>query len=141
MAEAMFRDLMPDEWHERVDVSSAGTAAWYGQPASHLAEEVLRDEGIDLSRHRARILTREMIESSDLVVIMERRHREAIGGIAPGIGTPILILGELDEDRSSPDIDDPIGGDRGVYERTREELRDLLVRLVRYSADLFDLDL
>jgi protein-tyrosine phosphatase len=141
MAEAIFRDMMPDDWNERVNVSSAGTAAWDGQPASRLGVEVLRDEGIDLSHHRARMLTREMIEGADIIVTMEIRHREMIGTIAPGIDTPVIVLGELDRDRSSPDIDDPIGGDRAVYEQTRRELRDLLTRLIAYSAEILDLEI
>ena len=136
MAEAIFRDILPADWRGRVEISSAGTAAWDGQPASPLAVEVLRDAGIDLSRHRARMLTRDMIENADLIVAMEFYHRDTIGRIAPDAGRPILILGELDEDRPSPDIDDPIGGDRAVYEQTSEELRGLLTRLIEYSADI-----
>jgi protein-tyrosine-phosphatase len=138
MAEAIFRDMLPDEWKGRVEISSAGTAAWGGQPASPLAVEVLRDAGIDLSRHRARMLTRDMIESADLIVAMELHHRDMIGRIAPDFSKPVLVLGELDEDRPSPDIDDPIGGDRAAYEQTNKELRGLLKRLIEYSADILD---
>ncbi len=140
MAEAIFKVRMPDAWSNRIHVSSAGTGAYEGQPASHFAVEVLRNEGIDLSSHRARVLTREMVENSDIIVAMTRLHRDVILGIAPEAGTKIMVLGDLDGGRTSPDIDDPIGGDRSVYEQTRGELDGLIGRLIDYLVDLFGLE-
>ena len=139
MAEAIFKTKMPPRWHDLLEVSSAGTAAWDGQPASVTAIEVLRRDGIDLSRHRARLLTREMVEGADLVIVMEDRHRERIHQLVPETKAPIVVLGELDPGRESPDIYDPIGGDIGVYEKTRDELNGLVERLIEYCADLFDI--
>ncbi len=139
MAEAIFKTKMPAGWASHVEVSSAGTAAWENQPASCLAVDVLEGDGIDCSAHRARLLTREMVEEADIVVVMENRHRERIGLLAPETDTPVVVLGELGEGRDSPDIDDPIGGDRAMYERTRDELNVLVDRLIDYCADLFDL--
>ena len=138
MAGAIFRARMPAAWAGFLEVSSAGTVAWEGQPVSNLAVDVLAEDGIDLSAHRARLLTREMIEDADLVVVMENRHKERIGLLAPKLETPIVVLGELDDGRDSPDIDDPIGGDRVRYERTRAELYVLVDRLIDYFVDLFD---
>lgn len=138
MAEAIFRARMPGDWSARVEVSSAGTAAREGMPPSDLAVEVLVERGIDCSAHRAHPLTREGIEAADIVVVMENRHRERIAALAPRADTPVVVLGELGEGRDSPDIADPIGGDRAVYERTRDELYMLIDRLIEYCADLLD---
>lgn len=140
MAEAIFKARMPAAWGNRIHVSSAGTGAWEGQPASQFAVEVLRDEGIDLSSHRARLLTREMVESSDVVVAMTRLHWDTIRSIAPEADAEIVVLGELDSGRVSPDIEDPIGGDRSVYEQTRDKLNGLIRQLIDYLVDLFDLE-
>lgn len=140
MAEAIFKAKMPSGWKGRLEVASAGTAAWEDQPAAYLAVAVLEGDGVDLSAHRARLLTPEMVEEADIVVVMENRHRERIGLLAPETDTPIVVFGELDDGRDAPDIDDPIGGDRAMYERTRDELNLLVDRLIDYCADLFDLE-
>lgn len=139
MAEAIFKARMPAGWTGLLEISSVGTAAYEGQPASPLAVEVLAEDGIDLSAHRTRLLTREMIEDADIVVTMENQHRERIGLLAREADTPIVVLGELDDGRNSPDIDDPIGGDRKRYLQARDELYLLIDRLIGYCADLFDL--
>lgn len=140
MAEAILKVRMPASWGNRIEVSSAGTGALDGQPASPLAVEVLRDDGIDISSHRARFLTREMVESADVVVAMTRLHRDTIRSIAPAADAEVVVLGELDGGRVSPDIVDPIGGDRSVYEQTRDELNGLIRQLIGYLVALLNLE-
>lgn len=65
-------------WQERYTVSSAGTFATSGLRAheySILAGESL---GVDLSAHRARILTQGMIDSSALIICAEKEHKDYI---------------------------------------------------------------
>ena len=65
------------------DVSSAGTSAWNGAPASDGALLVALEHGVDLSGHRARQLTREIIADQDVVLVMGPHHlerAEALGG-------------------------------------------------------------
>jgi protein-tyrosine phosphatase len=140
MAEALFGARMPAGWRDLVAASSAGTAVWEGQPASRLAVEVLREEGIDLSAHRARMITRETAQGADIIVVMEGRHRDAIERIAPGSAGRVILFGELDDAREDPDIEDPIGGDRAVYERTKRELEGLVARFMDYLAERYGFD-
>jgi len=120
--------------------SSAGTAAYDGMKAAENAILVLKEIGIDISRHRARLLTPEMVKGASLVVAMERRHGEEILRIAPGSGDKVILLGELDSKRKSPDIEDPIGGDEAVYRRTRDEIAGLVSRLDDYIAERLEFE-
>ncbi|TMG80394.1 MAG: low molecular weight phosphotyrosine protein phosphatase, partial [Betaproteobacteria bacterium] len=61
-----------------VTVSSAGTGAWDGAPASEGAYLVGLERGLDLSGHRARLLTRELVERADLILTMARHHRARV---------------------------------------------------------------
>src|SRR3989441_11778707 len=61
-----------------VTVSSAGTGAWDGAPASEGAYLVGLERGLDLSGHRARLLTRELVEQADLILTMARHHRARV---------------------------------------------------------------
>src|SRR5258708_37002330 len=55
-------------------VSSAGTGAWDGAPASEGAYLVGLERGLDLSGHRARLLTRGLEGRVDLILTMSRHH-------------------------------------------------------------------
>ncbi len=139
MAKAITLAKIPTSWKKELEISSAGTYGGEGQPASSLAVAVLKEAGVDLSDHQARRLTKEMIENSDLVVVMEGEHRDAVLQMAPEAASRVIILGELEEGRKDPDIDDPIGGNREVYKRTRDEIDRLVVLLIDHLADKYGL--
>lgn len=58
-------------------VASAGTVA-LPQPVPPLILEWLKQRGVDPSAHRARKLTKELLESTDLPVAMSLDHRDFI---------------------------------------------------------------
>jgi protein-tyrosine-phosphatase len=138
-AEALFKARMPASWRCAIEVTSAGTSAFEGQPASQPAVDVLADIGIDLSGHRAKRLTGELIESSDLVVVMAGEHGEEVRVIDPGAADKVIALGGLDPDREEKDIRDPIGGSRELYAGSRDEIEGLVLRLIDYVADKYGL--
>jgi protein-tyrosine-phosphatase len=140
MADALLRTRMPESWRDEVDVSSAGTFAWDGQPASETAVTVLSEIGIDLSSHRARHLEKEIVSSADLLVVMAEEHARVVERLDPEASGKVLMLGELDRERESADIDDPIGGDRDVYAASRDEIDGLIALLIRYISDKFNIE-
>src|SRR5664279_15800 len=78
MAEAIARRLAPEQGLNDLDISSAGTAAWEGAPASDGALLVSLENDIDLSSHKARLLTRDLLDRSDLILAMGPHHLERI---------------------------------------------------------------
>ncbi len=77
MAEALLRRRLADVGVD-AHVHSAGLR-FDGEPASQHAVDVLAELGLDISEHRSRMVTREMIEGADLVIAMAREHvREAV---------------------------------------------------------------
>ena len=139
MAEALTKARVPEGWSTELDISSAGTFGWDGQPASSIGVSVMKDLGIDTTDHRARALTPELVDGADLIVVMEQAHRDEIVRISPGSEGKIVVLGALDPKRDNPDIMDPIGGDRETYARTRDEIDRLVYFLIKYVADKFGL--
>lgn len=128
---------VPEGWKSLMSFSSAGTAAFEGMKAASNAVKVLAEMGIDISAHRTRMLTREMIYGADLVVVMTDEHRSEVLELAPGSLGKVIVLGELDSARESPDVADPIGGDEDDYRRTRDEIAGLVSRLIDYLAEIF----
>lgn len=77
MAEALLRRRLDDLGIEAT-VASAGQLR-SGQPASAHGVDILRGRGIDMTTHRSRSLSREILASADLVLGMAREHvREAV---------------------------------------------------------------
>ena len=140
MAEAILKARMPESWEEYLEISSAGTSAWEGQPAAEKAVTVLEEKGVELGDHHSTLLMREQIFEADLIVVMAGEHAQIVRGIAPDIEDRILMLGELDHGRESHDIDDPIGGDREMYAASRDELEELVLLLIDYLADKYALE-
>jgi protein-tyrosine-phosphatase len=137
MARGLAAARLPGRWQGKVAFTSAGTSAYDGMRAAENAVLVLKEIGVDISRHRARLLTREMVESSTLVVAMARRHKEEILRMAPGSEGKVIVLGDLDLKRGNPDIEDPIGGDEAVYRLTRDEIAGLIFLLIDNIAESF----
>jgi len=136
MAEAITAARLPASNRGKLSVSSAGTAAFDGMRAASNAVKVLAEIGIDLAAHRTRLLTKEMVDEADLVVVMTEAHRDEVLDLAPGSAGKVVVLGELESSRQSPDIADPIGGDEEAYRATRDEIDGLVPRLLDYVVEI-----
>lgn len=116
-----------------ITVSSAGTGAWDGAPASEGAYLVGLERGLDLSGHRARLLSRELVEASDLIFTMARHHRARVDELG-GDGR-VFVLGEYaGREGDDAEVSDPFGGDLGIYRDTCAELEALMTAVVERLA-------
>lgn len=137
LAEALCRRELDQRGVSEVTVSSAGTGAWDGAPASEGAYLVALEHDLDLSGHHARLLTRNVVESADVILTMARHHRARVGEL--GGDRRVSVLGEY-AGRNGPEaeVSDPFGGDIELYRETYSELEELVRsavdRLVRERA-------
>ncbi len=123
LAEAIARKLFAEEQLDSLEVSSAGTSAVDGQPASEGARASAAEHGLDLEGFRSRALTRERIEEADLILVMEPRHRARVLSLCPSADTRTHLLGTFSgHDNSAPEIPDPFGGTVDVYRSTFERI-------------------
>lgn len=139
MAEGLLRSVIPSFWKDEIGVSSAGIGAWEGQAAAGQAVAALAEIGVDISRHRARMLTREIAGGAALMVAMAREHRDYALALCPGAAGRVMLIGELDPARTDPDVRDPIGEDREVYREVRDDIERLVGLLVEHLAQRFGL--
>ncbi|HHZ12649.1 MAG TPA: low molecular weight protein arginine phosphatase [Clostridiales bacterium] len=137
MAEALFRRLVKSSGMGKLadlDAASAGISAREGDRASLNAIKAMEELGIDLSQHRARQLTKDMIDRADLILTMTEGHRDFIRVMDPGAREKTFTLKEYtDEDAAKAgdlDIDDPFGGSVEVYRRSAMEIKEALQRLL-----------
>jgi protein arginine phosphatase len=128
LGEALLVRALQKRAIDGVTVTSAGTGAWDGAPASEGAYLVGLERGLDLSGHRARLLTRELVEQADLILTMARHHRARVDELG-GEGR-VFVLGEYaGREGNEAEVSDPFGGDLDVYRDTCAEL-DALVGAV-----------
>src|SRR5437870_13879978 len=83
LAEAIARKIAIERGLQDVDAVSAGTSAHDGAPASDGALLVGMERNMDLGSPCAQTLSRDLVQSSDLVLAMGPHHLErieALGG-------------------------------------------------------------
>jgi protein-tyrosine-phosphatase len=133
LAEALLVRALKDRGMDGVVVGSAGTGAWDGAPASEGAYLVGLERGLDLSGHRARLLTRELVEQADLILTMARHHRARVDELG-GEGR-VFVLGEYaGREGDEAEVSDPFGGDLDVYRDTCAELEALVAAVAERLA-------
>lgn len=107
----------------RVEVLSAGTSAWEGQPASEGSQAVALIDGVDLSDHRSQRVTGAMLGDADLIFVMEPQHVSALEALGAD-RERVHVLSEWPEpgERGLP-VSDPFGGSPEAYEECWRRIR------------------
>jgi protein-tyrosine-phosphatase len=139
MAEGLLRAALPARWRDGITVSSAGTHAWDGQPAASLSVKAMKEKGIDISGHRARLVTPDIINKASLVVALAGTHLAWMKTLVQGAGEWMIVLGDLDDDRADKDVHDPIGGGLEDYRSARDDISGLIGPLIDYLRERFGL--
>ena len=159
MAEGLMRHQLEQRGCTEVFVSSAGTWAYDGSPATPDAVETVSKSGVDLGDHRSRPIAMDELLAADVIVAMTSVHVRELASLAPEVIDRIVLMKELREidpmpvpddasveqrvdallrgkrppRRRSLDVDDPMGLPAHAYERTARELRegiDVLVETI-----------
>lgn len=130
LAEAIARRLVAESGRGDVQVSSAGTQAWDGSPASDGSLLVGMERGLDLSGHRSRQLTREIIDENDLVLVMAPSHMARVKELSPSASVH-LVTGFASMEGGGDAVQDPFGGDLNAYRETADDLERELAGLMQ----------
>lgn len=129
MAEALMRQALAARGVAQVEVSSAGSGAWDGAPASEGAYLVGLENGLDLSHHRARLLTREIVREADLILVMSGHHVARVSEL--GGEHKVHLLGHYaGREAGRAEVSDPYGADLASYRATFAELQELIGNVV-----------
>ncbi len=129
LAEVIARNALRERGWSGVSVGSAGVFASEGSPASEGALEAARRAGLDLSGHRSRLVTPELVEAAGLVLTMTRGHRDLLEQVGlGGRASTLAAFASDDEPDVQQDVPDPFGGSQETYDRTFVELLHLVGR-------------
>jgi len=130
MAEAYLKKLLQNQRRADIQVSSAGVVAMAGMGASEGTREVLSREGIDVAAHRSQRVTQELVDQSDIILVMEKVHEDKILQLAPEVKNRLFLLKEFAKiNESNLDIPDPAGSSLEFYQDTFLTIKDAVERI------------
>lgn len=119
-------------------VASAGTWALDGYPAALNSILVMGELGIDISDHTSRMITLDMMDRFNLVLTMERGHKEALQIEFPDYASNVYLLSEMIG--KGYNIQDPIGRSLREFRHTVTEIDKILtegyVKILGLSAGI-----
>jgi protein-tyrosine-phosphatase len=126
MAEALLRYMVQETLPECESwrIESAGVNAMEGIPPSRFSEAAMSERGIDISSHRARTISEEMMNEFYLVLTMEKIHKQILKARFPEKSGKVFMLSEMSGEEFP--VDDPFGATLEDYQRTAEVIERLI---------------
>ena len=125
MAEALLNEMLRQRGLEhKYSVASCGALAGKGERASKNAIKVMARRSIDLTTHRAKQISDDLLEA-DLILTMTRGHEQYVLNLYPETHGRVFTLDEY-IGGIGDDISDPFGGDEEIYNRVAEEISSKL---------------
>lgn len=130
MAEGIMRKLLENVGlNEKYEVDSAGTSVFANFGASANAISVMAEMGMNISEHRAKAVTEELLRESNLILTMTKEHKALIGEAYEVAALKTFTLAEYAMG-SLDDISDPFGADPEEYRYCRDEIMNYLMKMI-----------
>ncbi len=107
LAQAITQRMLDDRKID-AECESAGLTCGYGEEVSENSRKIIAERGIFYT-HQSRPVTRQLLDSSDMVICMTSPHKQAL--------MPYVSAEKLYEakDLTGEEIDDPYGKDLQAY--------------------------
>jgi len=133
MAEGLLKKALSDKNRTDITVNSCGTIAISGYPPTANTVQVMKNKGIDVSKHETSPLNKEIINKSDLILVMESLHKKEVIELVPEAKNKVHLLREFVKTGNKEEyysVPDPIGRPLEVYERILGMIREAVQKLV-----------
>jgi protein-tyrosine-phosphatase len=129
MAKGFLKKVL--EKRNDVCVDSAGTAAINGFAPTKETIEVMQKEQIDVSIEKSKHITAGLINKADIILVMQKRHKDYIIETSPEDKDKVFLLKEFKDSSGRTDFEvaDPIGQSLEVYERVAAEIKVEIERI------------
>jgi len=126
VAEAMLKRELEKHSPTNVTVSSAGMHAINGRVADPRAQTVAPEFGVSVSGHRAQAVTQTLVDSSDLLVVMDIQNAAEFLLQYPQGSNKLFMLRQFSEHSrgAGRDIPDPYPGDEEFMRQCCGMLRE-----------------
>ena len=115
-------------WGDEIEIESAGIIARDGHPATSEAQQVAREIALDLSRHRARNVSRLDLARYDRIIALTGEIGKQLESELDVPGERIIRL----------EIDDPFGSDVESYRVVARRLDEAISEMAGEIATIRD---
>jgi len=134
MAEGLLRKRLKELGKEHIIVRSAGVMAFGNVAPTDETIKVMSDEGIDVSGHRTQGVRHDLIKNSDLILVMEKSHKDIVSKDVPEAASKIYLLKEFGnpvktKGANSLGVRDPMGMPIDVYMDCLGEIKQEIERI------------
>ena len=105
------------------------------RPSPGNAIATAASRGIDLKPHRSQLLSKQLIDAAQLIIVMEARQADALRMVFGHVNAPILILGDLDPRHvETRTVRDPALQSRAIFAESYDRIDRCLEVLVEHLA-------
>jgi len=106
-------------------IHSAGIGALVDHPIDEMAGQLLSENGIDASAHKARQLSTQMLVDADLILTMDHAQIKNINMLAPQVSGKTFLLSKWS---NGAEIGDP-------YRKSREAFEHVYKKIDAFTSD------
>jgi protein-tyrosine phosphatase len=128
MAEGLLKKELAD-----LNVQSAGLGALVGHPADPFSVQIMSEQGVDISAHRAQQISSKLIAEADLILVMDKEQKKFVEGRFARSRGKVFRLCE----RDNVDIPDPY---RGEIQKFRDSNRLIVVGVAFWRDQILQLN-
>jgi protein-tyrosine-phosphatase len=132
IAEGILKKFLSDSKNTHtVRVSSGGVDALVGCSPDSKTIGICREQGLDISSHTARQVTKDMLLEADIVLCMQTMHQQRIISAYPQFKHITFLLKEFQREHLSgnPEIKDPTGESKKYYRNCFSEIKEEILRI------------
>lgn len=134
MAEYLLREKLKGTGIEGIEVESRGIAVAPDFQTPQVVKDIMSEEGIDISSHKPRPLDHRILQQADLILVMSGEHKRILEEYFPSLAKKICLLKDyagLAQISDGPDIPDPIGQSKTVYQACAREIGMALDKVIQ----------
>ncbi len=131
MAEVMLRKMAEEEG-KNIEIYSCGTTAYTGDTSTEEAIQVMKENQINLEKHRATNIKESKIEEMDVILCATTAHKKIVINQYPELKEKVYTIKEYAEEGTKDlDIADPWGYSIQVYRQCAEEIKENLKKIIK----------
>jgi protein-tyrosine phosphatase len=134
-AQGLFTKLADQKGLKGVHAESAGLLALPGNSATFLAQKVAAEYGVDLTEHKAKLLSEKLVNGSDLILVMEKSHKDTLLTNFPeAADTAFLIRHFARFGSRNRGVADPYGLQYDAYRFCFLDIEDAVLGLLEFLS-------
>jgi len=129
VAEVVMKSMLPADCETLV--LSAGFHREEARPVDKRMQHIADQSGFDLSRCRSTRITESLINDSDVIFVMEKKHYDDLLSRNPSAADKAFLLGpgSRESGRGAPEIPDPYNHGEDVYRECFTRIHQAVARL------------